>query len=232
MLRVWSRRRSIGIAALTSSHGPSCGFIVHAYMGTEPPLTLEVDPGLHPFGISLPAEDELDQTLPRERKCYSFAPTIGSRGIGIHTFHGEPTERTCTFKALIEDFLGNDGHTGNSRSQRSVEISRTYPPAALQQIVSREGPTTRRQAKAAAALQTATPSRGADDQHPEDWNSDSTPDSPQASPRSTPPGSPRSREFSSRPAGGAVPVMMAERGDEDDPQVLKEQLALRDQQIA
>lgn len=123
-------------------------------MGTEPPLTLEVDPGLHPFGISLPAEDELDQTLPRERKCYSFAPTIGSRGIGIHTFHGEPTERTCTFKALIEDFLGNDGHTGNSRSQRSVEISRTYPPAALQQIVSREGPTTRRQAKAAAALQT------------------------------------------------------------------------------
>lgn len=53
-----------------------------------------------------------------------------------------------------------------------------------------------------------------------------------ASPRSTPPGSPRSREFSSRPAGGAVPVMMAERGDEDDPQVLKEQLALRDQQIA
>jgi hypothetical protein len=126
MLRVWSRRRSIGIAALTSSHGPSCGFIVHAYMGTEPPLTLEVDPGLHPFGISLPAEDELDQTLPRERKCYSFAPTIGSRGIGIHTFHGEPTERTCTFKALIEDFLGNDGHTGNSRSQRSVEISRTF----------------------------------------------------------------------------------------------------------
>jgi hypothetical protein len=95
--------------------------------------------------------------------------------------------------------------------------------------VSREGPTTRRQAKAAAALQTATPSRGADDQHPEDWNSDSTPDSPQASPT---PGSPRSREFSSRPAGGAVPVMMAERGDEDDPQVLKEQLALRDQQIA
>nr|KUM47268.1 hypothetical protein ABT39_MTgene5453 [Picea glauca]QHR91515.1 hypothetical protein Q903MT_gene5550 [Picea sitchensis] len=53
-----------------------------------------------------PAEDELDQTDELERKCYSFAPWIHSRGIGIKTFHGEPAGRDIKLHLFLKTSEG------------------------------------------------------------------------------------------------------------------------------